>query len=551
MSSVEKAIQKIQKRLFCDDIDARKVLKYIKYLEQLEVDVDVLKRTGIGKTINGLKKMEGPIGDAAANLIKRWKEIVTGKPDNTSELTPTPVKLNTELLLQESDTARKSLLNTSFSEKEKNCSGKSHAHSSDLGERHARNIDGDDKVKGDSKHKDKMQWDKRKDKDNRKRDNLDSRVEHSDNRHDNEAIKQKHKEHKRRREEKGKIEKQHETTKDGRKDVKYTETKAKAPSLQLCDVSFGCETLPQPVRQKKRDTHSSTRKDKQPKTDSSGLSDLPPLPSVYSVNEALLPEIQPLYRPSRLLECEGSPAKKSKGTISGSILSDSALTSKKTRTQVFSGRRNAFSGGEISKLFNMCMKVLIENIDALHDTGGVPGIILMPVLMKCTPQQLIHLEECNPHFLEETESLWQGHCKREFKCEKPGHRMTWRDTFMQKMEEREERLEKINAKISAAQAAKKPERQVKLAYVMTEAKPPPQVRRKQAKFGTGKGDIPVVAISPGKSRAPVRHSADSGPSYQQEAATAKKKNGVAPMMKKTMKLLKIQRNCAGAQIRRR
>ncbi|EDO27206.1 predicted protein, partial [Nematostella vectensis] len=184
-------------------------------------------RTGIGKTINGLKKMEGPIGDAAANLIKRWKEIVTGKPDNTSELTPTPVKLNTELLLQESDTARKSLLNTSFSEKEKNCSGKSHAHSSDLGERHARNIDGDDKVKGDSKHKDKMQWDKRKDKDNRKRDNLDSRVEHSDNRHDNEAIKQKHKEHKRRREEKGKIEKQHETTKDGRKDVKYTETKAK------------------------------------------------------------------------------------------------------------------------------------------------------------------------------------------------------------------------------------------------------------------------------------------------------------------------------------
>ena len=38
-----------------------------------------------------------------------------------------------------------------------------------------------------------------------------------------------------------------------------------------------------------------------------------------------------------------------------------------------------------------------------------------------------------------------------------------------------------------------PERQVKLAYVMTEAKPPLQVRRKQAKYGTGKG---VTAVEP-------------------------------------------------------
>ena len=42
------------------------------------------------------------------------------------------------------------------------------------------------------------------------------------------------------------------------------------------------------------------------------------------------------------------------------------------------------------------------------------------------------------------------------------------------------------------------ERQVQLAYVTTEAKPPREVRRKQVKFGTGSGvhlSVPVAAPS--------------------------------------------------------
>ena len=50
------------------------------------------------------------------------------------------------------------------------------------------------------------------------------------------------------------------------------------------------------------------------------------------------------------------------------------------------------------------------------------------------------------------------------------------------------------------------ERQVKLAYVMTEAKPPPQVRRKQARFGTGHvHQVEISTPSPGPSRAPAHH----------------------------------------------
>ena len=50
------------------------------------------------------------------------------------------------------------------------------------------------------------------------------------------------------------------------------------------------------------------------------------------------------------------------------------------------------------------------------------------------------------------------------------------------------------------------ERQVKLAYVTTEAKPPPAVRRKQAKFGTGTGIHPGVPVTtPSRSMPQVHH----------------------------------------------
>jgi hypothetical protein len=40
---------------------------------------------------------------------------------------------------------------------------------------------------------------------------------------------------------------------------------------------------------------------------------LPPLPTVASVNEALLPDIQPTYKPSRLPNFDDSPVKKKGG----------------------------------------------------------------------------------------------------------------------------------------------------------------------------------------------------------------------------------------------
>lgn len=315
------------------------------------------------------------------------------------------------------------------------------------------------------------------------------------------------------------------------------------PTLQLCDVSFGCE--PVNVKPKKRPLSSVGTATKSSSRDiRTDELDLPPLPSSSSVNNALLPDIQPSYKPIRLPEFPDGSPKKHRGLVTG-VVDEHALMSRKSRTQVFSGRKVATTVTTVSSLFELSMKILIENIDALSDTGGVPYDIIHPVLERCTPQQLLHLEDCNPYFIDDTDLLWERHCSREFKGTKPKTGQTWRELYMQNESEREMRLKRIHAKISANQAAKTPERQIKLAYVESEAKPPREVLRKQARFGTGSGNHAGKQMASPIARAPQGHQRNHS------ASPAKKHTLPAPMMKKTMKLFKNQRSRAATSIKRR
>ena len=68
-------------------------------------------------------------------------------------------------------------------------------------------------------------------------------------------------------------------------------------------------------------------------------------------------------------------------------------------------------------------------------------------------------------------------------------------------------------------------RQVKLAYVHTEAKAPPQVRRKQARHGTGHG----VVVAPPPSIRPAKMSSSSStstPSPMKAAVVSPRKSSM-------------------------
>ncbi|POI21784.1 hypothetical protein CIB84_014469 [Bambusicola thoracicus] len=73
-----------------------------------------------------------------------------------------------------------------------------------------------------------------------------------------------------------------------------------------------------------------------------------------------------------------------------------------SKMQVYSGSKPVCLSKMLT-LYELCIRVLQNNIDLLHEVGGVPFEILEPVLTRCTPEQLFRVEECNPwgrsHFL--------------------------------------------------------------------------------------------------------------------------------------------------------
>uniref|UniRef100_A0A6I8PH67 Elongin-A n=1 Tax=Ornithorhynchus anatinus TaxID=9258 RepID=A0A6I8PH67_ORNAN len=72
--SVLQLVEKLQSRL-ADNPDPKKLLKHLKRLSDLPITIDILVETGVGKTVNGLRKHE-LVGGFAKDLVARWKRLV-------------------------------------------------------------------------------------------------------------------------------------------------------------------------------------------------------------------------------------------------------------------------------------------------------------------------------------------------------------------------------------------------------------------------------------------------------------------------------------------
>ncbi|GCC27744.1 hypothetical protein chiPu_0006170 [Chiloscyllium punctatum] len=198
-----------------------------------------------------------------------------------------------------------------------------------------------------------------------------------------------------------------------------------------------------------------------------------------------LPHIQPNYRPLPSMDMTPLSPPKRKAV---SVLSDEDLgfTGRRfnSKMQVYSGSKTVYLPKMMS-LYEQCIRVLQNNVDSIHEVGGVPFEILEPVLERCTPEQLYRIEDCNPTFVEETDHLWLRHCKRDFKNQERQEFESWREMYLRLHDEREQKLRAITQSISSAHASKPKGRQAKLAFLNTEVKPPRDVRRRQEKHGTG------------------------------------------------------------------
>ncbi|XP_041758974.2 elongin-A [Coregonus clupeaformis] len=284
---------------------------------------------------------------------------------------------------------------------------------------------------------------------------------------------------------------------------------------------------------------------------------------VSTLPEIPLPAIQPYYRPLPSIDLTPLSPQRRKGPVSNDAEEDTVFTGRRfnSKMTVYSGSKTSYLPKMMS-LYEQCIRVLQNNIDSIDEVGGVPFKILEPVLERCTPEQLYRIEQCNQCFMEDSDELWQRHCQRDFKRETPQEYESWREMYLRKYDEREERLRKLTQNISSAHANKPKGREVKMAFVNSVAKPPRDVRRRQEKFGTTSTSTAssTVAAAPIKIRPALSYSSHSaepsyssshdsppetscssgpsgggGPSARDNKPQVKK---IAPMMAKTIKAFK-------------
>lgn len=173
----------------------------------------------------------------------------------------------------------------------------------------------------------------------------------------------------------------------------------------------------------------------------------------------------------------------------GELLTES-FSSQKSRTRVFSGNSRARS--DIPKLYEMCLRILTENLDYVECTGGVPFDILRPALEKAKPEQLSNIEYYNPYLLDDSDILWKPHCQRKWKNRQPMEMESWREMYERCNREDEEKLSRLTQNIRQMQEkTSNCVQKTKMAFVDTVVKAPRGMIRKQEQFGTSRK--PVVS----------------------------------------------------------
>ncbi|XP_051991927.1 elongin-A-like [Xyrauchen texanus] len=543
------AVEKLQLRL-AENQEPRKLLKTLKRLGELPITVDILVETGVGKTVNSLRKHE-VAGEAAKNLVAKWKKLV---PERSADRPSVKEGHSHSHInepgghkrVREQSQEEPQLMEDEHQEEEYqhgySPSPPQH-YSSQYRHSNAREYQSDEYESPPEQepelepsppqndirpHKEPIREHSSHDvreQERQKHRALAAGVS-STRRADREQQggtnhKSKHDRYKTSHE--GKREKKKGS--DGKskerrevpEQVDEDEEPFEAPTMSF--ESFLTYDAPTPSKKKKKQPSRPTQppapvpsvssksskangtSSKRSKPSSSSMT----MPTVSEKRKKVvdlvptlpdipLPAIQ-TYRPLPSIDLTPLSPQKRKVPVlydeEGAGCIGRRLNSKMV---VYSGSKTAYLPKMMS-LYEQCIRVLQNNIDSIDEVGGVPYEILEPVLERCTPEQLYRIEQCNQYFTEDSDDLWMRHCQRDFKHEAPQEFESWRELYLRLHEEREERLRKLTMNISSAHANKPKGRQVKMAFVNSVAKPPRDVRRRQEKFGTKNGSPSTSAAT--------------------------------------------------------
>uniref|UniRef100_A0A096M5J7 Elongin A, like n=1 Tax=Poecilia formosa TaxID=48698 RepID=A0A096M5J7_POEFO len=585
----------------------QKVLKILQKLKDLDITLDILSETGIGKTVNSLRRHK-QAGEFAKLLVKGWKKLIP--------------KESTSLCSHGDDVAWLDSVSVKNKEDDQSCSDYGSPQNDDNNNcptsNHEDQYTSDEQAHKMLSKKEELEEQKRKlsvDKNDKKRREM--RKQNSDNMHGNKSFEGSYKKSKSESREKlkGTSERERESNTKSKpskesnyekhdnlkphpdpESEKYSKHKKAKMGHQDAE-SNGDEEEPSmsfesylnyDVNVEKKKEHSGVKKapkmvktaSKEPKSKHPGTK---PLKSSASFPEQFLKICQKTQEslmhlmdvplPAALPELE-KPShndyyfeKKDIFFIEVDKEPDSCDVSEESvvftgqrlnkKMQVYSGAKTLFLPTMMS-LFQQCIRTLQNNLNLLYETGGVPFELLEPVLERCTPEQLLRIEEYNPIYIGVTDHLWGKHCQRDFKDCKLQEYESWKEMYIRLSEERERKLKRLTKTIVSAQSQKPKGRQVKMAFIHTVAKPPRDVRIQQEIHGTAMHQPHQLKCrwmhcacsyvysnkhqeNPMRSSCnePYRSSSTSG-SGGSNNQDPRKKIKVAPMMAKSLKAFKKQ-----------
>ncbi|XP_018118954.1 elongin-A isoform X2 [Xenopus laevis] len=587
--SIVLRVQKLKERLGHAQ-DTRKINKALSSLKELDITLDILVETGIGKTVNGLRK-HSEVGDVAKSIVVQWKKLVPEGKEEQSNLWLThfssskdkPKIKNGNDLIREKLSHTVSREKTEFKEKTvaTKCleSGKTAASCVNkklpkeqktqkiLNRKKERIHDtGNSHIFREEKSTEKMQ---EKHKSSLSRDKKSSPKDEMTKINHIQASKgELNKDNKM----EGLEKKSNPTFSDDDYDsptmsfesylnydqISIKRKKRSSPSNEPPRKVQVCKQYSSTTLSKTETTQSisQTNSDKQKiKAESptnecfqgkiGSLSDLlnVPLPK-------FLPDYSIMLSPPQATDHKDLSEALTEQSCESSCFTGRRLNSK---MQVYSGSKIVYLPKMLT-LYEQCIRVLQNNIDSIQEVGGVPFDIFQPVLERCTPEQLNRIEECNPVFIEDSGPLWKKHCAKDFKSHKLLEYETWREMYLRLFGEREEKLKMITQNISSAHSGKPKGRQVKLAYINGVAKPPRNIRRRQEILGTAgpivqphpidklkqqKNENKDKCVTTQKQNTPasmvVNNNIHSGGPSQDPKKTVRK---IAPMMAKSMRAFK-------------
>ncbi|XP_051945649.1 elongin A, like [Xyrauchen texanus] len=564
-----------------DSSQAHTLLKILKKLEQLDITLEILAETGIGKVVNTFRKHD-EAGKLAKMLVNRWKTLVPKGSLSASGEQPDDFSQNEQhnREVEEKSNRENSRLSetTNSRKKPKNDNSSSERKTS---------LNTDIKSeKNPSKSKISLNGEK---KDEPKKDSSSNRGSRSHcSGHGKEktiSSEPKYESEKNERVSKSlakvsslkSTEAQGEKSGDTSKKDKMKKTKEKFVAMETDEqnrdgfetpsMSFEAYLSYDSEVPKRKKSFSSAKNPKKQKTAHKGSSQVQEShvktsKAVTKDTLAMAPEhsvmdLLNIPLPTSFPECEDFSQyhyfteKKADQKVVDICEEVPVFTGQrlKNKMQVYSGSKISYLPTMIS-LYQQCIRVLQNNIDSLFEIGGVPFDILEPVLERCTPEQLLRIEEYNPVYVGVTDHLWERHCQRDFRNARLQEYESWREMHLRMSEERKRKLQQLTKSIVSAHSGKPKGRQVKMAFIHSAAKPPRNVRIQQEIYGTaGPVTLPHPTDKPSsvkahESRAKSSYIEPPKPSNNNSGQTQdpRKIKRVAPMMAKSLKAFKKQLN---------